>query len=174
MTIKIINIVIKRGKVLIVLSLFFSIVASAQHLSNQVIAPLGDVISKEGIFYSHTIGEAAVELFSTYGYDLTQGFQQPLVKFIPGTKPQGTGVNVYPNPAIDNVYVEFFGSQRATFSILVININGMIVFSDEVSFIENYWQVIDIPVSTLSIGIYFVRVRNEEGTISRSFKIEKM
>ena len=168
------DIVIKRGNVFIILSLFFNFTISAQHLSNQVIAPLGDVISKEGIFYSHTIGETAVELFSTYGYDLTQGFQQPLVKFIPGTKPQGTGVKVYPNPVLDNVYVEFFGSQRANFSILVININGMIMFSDEVSFIENYWQIIDIPVSTLSMGIYFVRIRNEAGTISRTFKIEKI
>lgn len=174
MTVQTIRIVIKKGKLIIIFLLFFGATLSAQHLSNQVIAPLGDVVAKDGIYLSHTIGETAVELFSAYGFDLTQGFQQPLVKFMIGTKPLGTGVKVYPNPVVDNINVEFFGSQKGSFSIIVININGAVVFSDRVSFIEDYWQIVSIPVSNFSMGMYFVRIANDEGSISRTFKIDKM
>jgi hypothetical protein len=174
LTFKIREIVIKRGKVFVILLLFFGNIASAQYLSNQVIVPLGEVLSKEGIFYSHTIGETAVELFSSHGYDLTQGFQQPLIKFLPGTKPTGSGVKVYPNPVIDNMNVEFYGEQTGSFNISIINIAGTIVFSDKVSFIEGYWQIISIPVSHLSRGLYFVRVVGEDGIVSITFKIDKV
>jgi hypothetical protein len=168
------DIVIIKGKVFVILLVFFDTVASAQHLSNQVIVPLGEVVSKEGIFYSHTIGETAVELFSSRGYNLTQGFQQPLIKFLPGIKPTGNGVKVYPNPVIDNINVEFYGEQTGSFSITIINIGGTIVFSDRVSFMEGYWQIINIPVSTFSRGLYFVRVSGDDGIVSRTFKIEKV
>jgi hypothetical protein len=165
---------IKRGIYLAILPLVFVTITSAQHLSNQVIAPLGGVMSEEGIFFSHTIGETAVELFTSQGYDLTEGFQQPLIKFIPGTKPQGNGVKVYPNPVIDNISVEFFGAQKGSYSITVININGTIVFSDKVSFIEDYWQIVNISASAFSRGLYFIRILSNDGIISRTFKIDKM
>ena len=164
----------KKGKVFVFLLVFFGAVASAQNLSNQVIVALGQVVSKEGIFYSHTIGETASELFSSHSYDLTQGFQQPLIKFLPGTKPTGSGVKVYPNPVIDNISVEFYGENTGTFNITIINIGGTIVFSDRVSFMDGYWQIINIPVSSFSRGLYFVRVLSDDGIVSRTFKIDKV
>jgi hypothetical protein len=167
-------IVIKSSKVFVILLFLFGTVTNAQHLSNQVIVPLGEVVSKEGVFYSHTIGETAVELFSSHGYYLTQGFQQPLIKFLPGTKPTGSGVKVYPNPVIDNISVELFGENSGSFSITIINMGGTIVFSDRISFIEGYWQIINIPVSSFSRGLYFVRILGGDGIISRTFKIDKV
>lgn len=156
------------------LCMFSGIVSHAQHLSNQVIVPLGGVVSGNGVFLSQTIGETAVELFTTELHDLTQGFQQPSVKLMPGTKPQGNGVKVYPNPAFEDVKVEFFGDQKGAYTVTVINLSGTIVFTDNIYFIGDYWQIINIPASGFSKGIYFVKVVSEDGVVNRTFKIDKM
>jgi hypothetical protein len=163
-----------KFKVLVVLLFGPVTIAGAQHLSNQVIVPIGGVVSGAVIFFSYTVGETAVETFSSDWYDLTQGFQQPLVKFLPGTKPQGNGVKVYPNPVIDNISVEFFGEQEGSYSITVINLGGTIIFSHNVSFIEDFWQIVNIPASDFGRGLYFVRITSDDGVINRTFKIDKM
>jgi len=50
------------------------------------------VIYTEGYHYSQTIGESAIELLTTSDYDLTQGFQQPRLKMLPGKMPPGAGI----------------------------------------------------------------------------------
>jgi hypothetical protein len=56
----------------------------------------------------------------------------------------------------------------------VININGTKVYSDEVSFPDKYWEVVEIPLSGLATGLYFIRIYSTDRVFDRSFKIEKM
>ena len=57
------------------------------------------------------------------GFVLTQGFQQPGIKVISAETPhEGTGVDVYPNPATDFINVKLFGDKARKFKIEVINL----------------------------------------------------
>jgi hypothetical protein len=59
--------------------------------------------------------------------------------------------------------------------INIINVNGTVVFADQISFpAGNYWEVREIPLTGFARGLYFVRVISTDGVISRSFKLEKM
>jgi hypothetical protein len=165
--------VIEKRKFFILVVFFIVTDAHSQQLSMQVIVPTAGVILSSGYNYSQTIGEAAVEIVSSTDYVLTQGFQQPPVKFI-DIQHNGNGVNVYPNPAVDYVKVELFGDIAREYRISIINITGTIVHSDDLIFGEKFWHVQEIPVSDLVRGFYFVRVLSKDGVISRTFKIEKM
>jgi len=132
------------------------------------------VIYTEGYHYSQTIGESAIELLTTSDYDLTQGFQQPRLKMLPGKMPPGAGINTYPNPASDYINIEFYGETARSFIITVSNISGTMVYSSGIDFSEKYWYIHEIPVSKFSPGLYFVQVISKDGVLRRSFKIEKM
>lgn len=165
---------IEKSKILFLAVFFIVTDAYSQQLSMQVIVPTAGVILSSGFNYSQTVGEAAVEIISSTDYVLTQGFQQPPIRFIQIQPNKGNGVNVYPNPAVDYVKVELFGDIAREFRISIINITGTIVHSDDLSFGEKFWHVQEIPVSGLVRGFYFVRVLSTDGVISRTFKIEKM
>ena len=163
-----------KGKILIFLIVFKGTGLFGQGLSHQVLLPAAGVINTDGISYSQTIGEAAVESLSSSGYDLTQGFQQPRLKMLPGISPPGNGVKAYPNPASDFVNVELFGETARSFRITVSNISGTVVYSNDINFTDKYWYIQDIPVSTLSPGLYFIQVISKDGVLHKSFKIEKL
>jgi hypothetical protein len=146
----------------------------AQQLTNQVLLPCAGLANAGVLEYSQSIGETAVELFSGSGFILTQGFQQPLYKIPDSVLPDGTGVEVYPNPATDFVSVKLYGDKARKMTIEVIAFNGSVTSTMNLEFLTNYYIVQQIEFSKLKIGFYFVRVSSNDGIINRIFKIEKM
>jgi hypothetical protein len=163
-----------KEKILIALIILSGKQALSQQLSQQVLSPAAVVIYCSGISYSQTVGETAVEIFSSADYVLTQGFQQPRINKLPGDPPQGYGVKVYPNPAREYFYVELYGETGKTMQITVTNLSGTTLYSAEESFTGKYWNIHEIPVSGFSTGLYFIQVISKDKTIRRSFKIEKL
>lgn len=146
----------------------------SQHLSHQVLVPVAGVISFGNVNYSQTIGESEIEIIGSSDYVFTQGFQQPSIKFTSEHPPEGTGVDVYPNPVVENLTVKLFGDISRDFRIEIINITGTIVLTRKLSFIDNYNFEDVIPVGHLYRGLYFVRISSMDKIINRTFKIEKM
>jgi hypothetical protein len=164
----------KGIRVFVLLSLTFPEILFSQQLSHQVLVPAAGVMSSGSLNYSQTIGETAIEIFSGAGYVFTQGFQQPCIKVAPEINNVGNGVNVFPNPATDYVNVKLFGEVARDFKIEVITIAGLVVSIETINFIGKYAYIHQIKMENLKNGIYFVRVRSEDGIINRTFKIEKM
>ncbi len=148
--------------------------AYPQQLSHQVLLPAAGVIYTGGITYSQTIGETAVAIFTSSDYVLTQGFQQPRLSFLPGVAPAGTGVKAYPNPVRDFVNIELFGETGRSFRITMSNFNGTVLYSTDINFESKYWYIQEIPVTSLSSGLYFINVVSRDGVVRRAFKIEKI
>jgi hypothetical protein len=165
---------INGAKVFILLLLLSCTNAFSQQLSNQVLVPAAGLATAGVVTYSQTVGETAVEIMSNAGFELTQGFQQPSIKISTDVIPEGTGVDVYPNPATDFINVKLFGDEARKFRVDLINVTGMIVNSTTLSFIAKYYYIQQIEVTSLKYGFYFVRVTSDDGKINRVFKIEKM
>jgi hypothetical protein len=165
---------IKVIKVLILLLLSFWTTINGQQLSHQVLVPAAGIAVAGSQNYSQTIGETAVETAEGSGFVLTQGFQQPAMKYTVEPLHVGTGVDVYPNPATQYVNIKLFGDDARKFRIEMINITGRIVSSMTLDFITKYYHVQQLDVSRLTIGFYFVRVTSDDSKINRIFKIEKM
>jgi hypothetical protein len=167
-------IMIGKTRVFILMLLFSGATCTAQLVTNQVMLPCVGVSTAGVLTYSQSIGETAVEIFSTSGYVLTQGFQQPLYKISDPTVPDGTGVEVYPNPATNYIYVKLFGEKARKMNIEVISFNGTIASKMNLDFTNKYFIIQEIEFSKLTIGIYLVRITSDDGVINRIFKIEKM
>jgi hypothetical protein len=164
----------KVTKVLILLLLSFSAVVNGQQLSNQVLVPAAGLVKVGVISYSQTIGETAVELMNGSGFFLTQGFHQPGIAATPAIQPQGTGVDVYPNPATDYIYIKLFGENARKIKIEIINFMGAVTNTVDLDFATNYYSVQQVDITGLKYGIYLVRITSNDSIISRIFKIEKM
>lgn len=146
----------------------------SQQLSNQVLVPVAGVTFSGYINYSQTIGETAIEIISSSDFVFTQGFQQPGISLVPSDLPDGNGVDVYPNPAIENVTIKLFGENSREFRIDVITIAGTVVITEKVYCIDKYYLEKVIPVGFLSRGLYFIRVLSSDKLINRTFRIDKM
>lgn len=165
-----------KGKgILSAVALVLSVLdAHSQQLSHQVLVPGAGVVLAGGVSYSQTIGETAVEIIGNSEHVLTQGFQQPRLKITMGTQPQGEGVRVYPNPAIDYVNIEMFGETSREYTISIINITGQKIFMENILLTGTHWYIKEMPLHNLAKGFYFIRVTSKDALIHRSFKIEKM
>lgn len=164
----------KKAGLILIFSGFSSIAVFSQQLSHQVLVPLAGIASANGITYSQTVGETAVEIAGCTQYIFTQGFQQPGIKIAPETPPPGTGVEVYPNPVSDQLTIELYGETARNFRIEIISVTGSIAYSDSKVFYTQYWYKEPVDVHNLIKGFYIVRIYSEDGSIRRSFKIEKL
>jgi hypothetical protein len=165
---------IRGTKILLLFLLGSSGNLMSQQLSHQVLVPIAGVSLSGNISYSQTIGESAVEIFEGSDHVFTHGFQQPSIKFLQGGQPEGNGVDVFPNPAIENITVRFFGNTSRDFIIEMINMTGNVVFSEKQSFTDSFYLEKVIPVSSFYKGIYLVRILSTDKLINRTFKIEKL
>jgi hypothetical protein len=165
---------IKGIKILIALLLISYTYGFSQQLSHQVLVPAAGLATSGTINFSQTIGETATEKIEASGFILTQGFHQPGIKISTETPHEGSGVEVFPNPATDFINIRLFGDEARRFTIELINITGTIVKTMKIEFISRFYYIQQIEVERLTIGFYFVRVTSDDGIINRIFKIEKM
>jgi hypothetical protein len=165
---------LKGTKILVLFLLVSWTKGMSQELSHSVMVPAAGIVSTSGLSYTQTVGETAIEIISGSGYVFTQGFQQPGIKIVREKIDKGNGVNVYPNPVTEFVYVKLFGDVPRKFTIEIINMAGTIVTTGTITFTAPYSYEQQIEVGNLKNGFYLVRVYSEDGVINRTFKIEKM
>lgn len=163
-----------RKKGIIIVFLVAGIFQSlfSQHLSHQVMVSAGGNKTTGGYSLSQSMGEAAVEILSQ-DFVLTQGFQQPRIIFSV-IQPPGNGVDVYPNPASDNLVIKFFGDIDRDYRIEIMTMTGIPVISDELSFTGTYFLEKVVPVRNLRSGLYLISITSKDNLIKRTFKIEKL
>jgi endonuclease I len=79
-------------------------------------------------------------------------------------------VKVYPNPAIGNVTIELEKGLSLNSDIKILDLTGRVVLQQKI----NAGQTnINLSVSNLSAGRYFIKIANSTETINQSFSIVK-
>lgn len=164
---------ILKGFVTVFTLLLVGEFALSQTISNEVLVPAAAVVLKGSIAYSQTIGEPIVEIIAADGKVLTQGFQQKRILRDDPIFP-GTGVETYPNPAIEYVKVKVWSEKARELRISIINMQGVLLYDKERKYLDPYQEVIEIAISDYKRGMYFIRVTSEDKAIYRTFKFEKM
>lgn len=146
----------------------------SQDVSHQVLVPMASVVDVNYYNVNQTVGESIVEGLDASDFYLTQGFNQPSIHVVSSRPSEGSGVEVYPNPAVDILNIELFGFERTDFEIVIFGFNGALLHKEEIICGREHWSIESIDVSNYKRGLYFVRVRSSDNRISRLFKIEKM
>jgi len=83
---------------------------------------------------------------------------------------QTTGVNIYPNPSSEFVYIAFENGINAEVTIEVIDILGQIVFIQKEGIDKN---VIELNISDLRSGLYFIKMATSTDVYTSTVIVEE-
>ncbi len=77
---------------------------------------------------------------------------------------------IFPNPASDELFLEFTLNQNQSCEIKIITITGITVFSKRLNNFTGHYQNI-FNIEDFSDGVYFLNIRCEKGVINNKFII---
>jgi branched-subunit amino acid permease len=125
--------------------------------------------------HDYSIGEMTlVHTASNKHIIITQGYLQPKETNKPQITLNNTAVNIYPNPTLDIVYLDFFTAENCDAEITILDANGKIILqSVKNNLVGN--QKIPISMQAFANGMYLLKVvfKNEFGIQQSNYKIQK-
>jgi hypothetical protein len=72
-------------------------------------------------------------------------------------------LTLYPNPATDNATVEIGLNEETMVTVLVFDLTGKLVNNSETQTLAQGNHLLDIDVTTLNAGMYFVKIHTNQG-----------
>jgi len=79
-------------------------------------------------------------------------------------------VFIYPNPAFNVLHVDLYNLQNANGTLTVKDIQGRMVYQQQMLFVQGL-QKVEIPITTMSNGMYFLRIANDKEIIEKKFYV---
>lgn len=79
-------------------------------------------------------------------------------------------LNIYPNPANTNAFVEFDLKKSAQTEIRMMDVNGKLVYSNSLNLVQGA-QKIELPVNGIAKGFYVVELRSNEASTFKKLQI---
>ena len=142
----------------------------AQQLTPTVVATSGDFYLGTAATLSWTLGEVVTDTYIGTGNQLTQGFQQPDIRFsgIDDLAPE-ISMNAYPNPTAAEVNFEIKDNAE-TLAIAILDVDGKIIFTDTYS----GTSVKKIDLSGYADGMYLLNITSPEKGLIKTIKIQKL
>lgn len=149
--------------------LVFPLCIYAQEISQEIISSSGDYSDGSSGQLSWTLGDLAIETYSSGDVSLTQGFQQPSYEVITTFESHDYSfvTRVYPVPSSDVITVEF-GEILNDLEVVLYNLQGEIVLSRQVES-----ETITLDLNYLSPSEYILKIINKENNLIKSYKIVK-
>lgn len=139
-----------------------------QSIMRSSISCMGSNLSENGLLYRQTIGQSSNTQFVNNGETiLRQGFQQPVAPVDLPVNNVPVDFTLYPNPADDFTSI-VFQEQISHYSIIVYNINGVVVSKID----DQTLQTLDLDLSTYIPGFYIVTVIQDERIGKKKLVIE--
>ena len=147
--------------------------AHAQTLSPEVQASSGDYSTSANASLSWTLGEVAVETYSSGSNIITQGFQQPELLI---TKVEeaaaGIAVSIYPNPSAGQVSIAFSSTEARKVEMQVLDMSGKLVSKHEEALAQGA-QTVSIDLTSLAAGQYMLKITDTKNNTRSTYNIQK-
>ena len=151
-------------KKLVLLLALLPVFAMAQP---DVIASGGGYGESSSVKMSYTIGQTVTAAVSGNNAIVTQGFQQPEYVIV---KVDETGsdieLNIYPNPTVGDVTLDFTKMPKSDVTIYLYNDAGKVMLNDNVS--DSRYS---LGMKNYPAGIYFLKVTSKKS--KKTYKIVK-
>lgn len=148
----------------ILLTIFQAQRTEAQELSRSVVCTAGETLTTDQLNITYVIGEVVADYLIANGEvrHLTTGFAQPDVELKEKVdKNISHAFALFPNPARGStVKLAISKVPEGTYSIEIIDALGRILKTQTIVYNQEILLYADIDISSLSKGMYFVRVRN--------------
>ncbi|WBO83659.1 T9SS-dependent M36 family metallopeptidase [Hymenobacter yonginensis] len=122
-------------------------------------------------FARRGMGFNAVQGLSTSATDNTAGFSLPTV-LSTSKRLSEQMLEVYPNPARDQVLVRTQVSSKSAVSVQLLTLMGQVVRTQSVSAASLQQNGVQVNTAELANGVYVVRVTTSEGTITKKVSVQ--
>jgi extracellular elastinolytic metalloproteinase len=122
-------------------------------------------------FARRGMGFNAVQGLSTSATDNTAGFSLPTV-LSTSKRLSEQMLEVYPNPARDQVLVRTQVSSKTAVSVQLLTLMGQVVRTQSVSAASLQQNGVQVNTAELANGVYVVRVTTSEGTITKKVSVQ--
>ncbi len=117
----------------------------------------------------YALGEVAIAESTQGNTHVSEGFIGPDIAALMGVEDYTklSGVQVYPNPAIDELHVAF--GRTGNYRVSLFDASGKLIYTQTVSGEDS----LILPVSSLATGIYFVGIVDTDNNQFTSMQIQK-
>ena len=112
-----------------------------------------------------------IECYTLHVTTSSTAFTKSAEAGIPGT-PEADKINVYPNPARNNLNIDIVSGIAGNASVSLINANGQSILEKEIRVTSGYTHTV-LDASSLPGGIYFVRITTDKEVTVRKIVIQK-
>lgn len=129
----------------------------AQSVSSSVNSNAGDYKVMPGYSLQYTLGELSVQTYTNAQHTLTEGFQQNTLTISAADDiSANSGIRVFPNPSISNLFVasEKFSPET---QVTLFDMKGRVVMVSNKK-VENH--VIRLDISNLAQGSYIIQIND--------------
>ena len=133
-----------------------------------IVDPLGNITyeiypgnDNYGVIYAATYGRGIIAL---------DEFQKPVGIFEPAANQnKEESLHIYPNPAINNAFVEVELSESTRLSINIYDLRGQVVKSIDKGIVNKGSYVFEVNSRDLAPGTYIIELRNERDSRTAKF-----
>lgn len=152
---------------LTLVSLFSFIFLSlcAQKITPTVIASAGNYQKSGSFSLEWTLGEWQTESLSSNNSKLTQGFHQTNLTLVAVNNPFIAGIDIYPNPVLDQLILNNETGQ--SIKVHLLGLNGVCIASKQFDAGQSEWEM-----EHLNSGLYILQI--EQDGIKANYKLEKL
>ena len=114
--------------------------------------------------------DASYLVIKDYAFNSQEGCIQAgeLIPLSNGDNFEALTLKIFPNPALSKLFISGWNKKLNHADVLIYDLSGRKLLSQKISSSEN-----EINVSTLTDGIYFLELKNEEQTIVKKFEVKK-
>jgi len=152
-------------------------IAASQSISPYVIANAGDFFTDGTYTLSWTLGEIAIETYTAGSNIITQGFQQPdydYVTIIEENDTENLNISVYPNPANENLFIEYSTENETDVLIELTDLLGRRVLPAIQLTSSKAKNRYALDLNGLTNNMYLLRVISKDLTIHKTYRISKI
>lgn len=164
-----------KRNILFLLCLFSFAYGRAQTLDRYVIASAGSVDKTSNISLEWTLGEPTASSAYSNNKMFTQGFNQPLLKVkyktVIDKQLMTYKLTVAPNPVQSILNVYWWTDKEAFISLRLTDVHGKIL--SERSSPQKTGNM-QFNMNNMASGMYFLQVRNSQGTLINTYQVVRM
>jgi hypothetical protein len=144
-------------------------IANSQSIVRSSLSCLGSTVTSNGLFVRQTVGQSSNTLvFTTGGFELRQGFQQPIASFLSIKKIPPIDFSLSPNPASDRTLLEFT-QEYSQYTITIRNIYGLKLAEIKDGSSQSKW----LEFKNYKPGIYIITVTSGNQKASKKIIITR-
>lgn len=159
-------------KIILMIAFGGSVACNAQSITPSVVAAAGQHFANSTAQLSWTTGEVVIQTVTSTNNIITQGFHQPDYSFVAVEEnlPVYTQINVFPNPAKDQLTVQFSNSVFS-YTITLYDITGKSISTQTVPAFASSGVV---EMTGLATGQYLLQVVSTDWNYYTTKKINKI